>query len=152
MFDSIKHFEDAKKEKAVDDPSVRWRDPACWKCLSDEQRDTINEWHLQLLLEQEQERQAETAKNTWAAILGLIPLAFLYAAKDSLALSIPKFLLNFVVALVVFSVIFFLFAGAYLSARKAKPLTMDKFDYVWFHLTTVVAALFVTCFILGRVI
>jgi hypothetical protein len=44
-------LEDAKERKAVDDPSCRSFDPECWKCLSDEQRDIINEWYYDRLIE-----------------------------------------------------------------------------------------------------
>lgn len=145
-------YEDTKKEKAANDPRVRQKDPTCWKCLSDEQRDTINEWYMDQLIDQQRQREESdrVAHSPWPAILGLIPLAFSHAAKGGLDLSIPELLLNFIVSLVAFSAIFFLFASVYQSARKRKPPTMDKLNYVWFHLTAIVATLFVTMLILGH--
>lgn len=144
-------YQDIKKEKAVDDPRVRQKDPACWKCLSDEQRDTINEWYMDQLIGQQRQRETEAriAHSPWPAILGLIPLAFSHAAKGGLDLSISEFLLNFLVAQLIFSAVFLLFAGTYQAARKKTP-SMSTPEYIWFHLTAVAAALFATMLVLSH--
>lgn len=152
MFSLIKQYENHQKKKAIDDPRVRQGDPAAWKCLSDEQRDTINEWYMECLIEyarrDEEGESEQSSSNFWAAIIGLIPLSLFHTAQHSLNQPITEFLLRFIVTLTAFSVTFILFSDVYRSARRSK-LSMDRFEYVWFHLVAVFFTLFVTMFILA---
>lgn len=144
--DLCEYYEALKQEKAVDDPHIRRKDPGCWECLSDEQRDTINEWYMDILIDNERNREAaeEAAQSPWPAIIGLIPLAFFYTAAGYVSRPIPKFLFAFITKLAVFYVVFLLFSSAYSFAKKRKPLDMDRFESFWFHLLAVVSALAVT--------
>lgn len=154
MFNLIKHYENRQRKKAIDDPSVRQGDPAPWKCLSDEQRDTINEWYMEHLIDCARRDEAgeteQSSSNIWAAVIGLIPLAFFHAAQHSMNLPIVNFFLHFVVTLAAFLITFVFFSDVYRSVRRSK-LSMDRFEYVWFHLVAVFSALFVTMVTLAYV-
>lgn len=148
-----KIYNDLLKQKAVEDPNVRRGDPACWKCLSDEQRDVINEWYFQLLLEKEQEQQAEATRNTWAAIIGLSPLAFFYAISHCTKYDKPfwELLLSCVAALVVYGFIYTLFSYFYLETRKIlHPVT--RIGSFFFHTLALLISFFVTFCAFARVI
>lgn len=145
MRSSYKIFENPKQKEAVEDPSVRWKDPDCWLYLSDEQRDVINQWYMDLLIEQEEAKQA--AQGFWPVIIGLIPFAIFHVLKPDA--SLLEFLFEFLAALFIYSFVFFLFASAYRWARDTKPRTMSKFEPFWFHLVAVGFSILVSYFFLS---
>ncbi len=122
-------------ERATDDPHVRWKDPECWKCLSDEQRDVIHQWYIEELIEdrdkKKRENQETSSQNAGAIILGLSPFAFLHAMKfDS---PFWYFLLEAVITLILLSVVFAIGASAYMEARKRQDYPMGKVQFLFFH-------------------
>ncbi len=144
-------FERALQENAVDDPHVRWKDPECWKCLSDEQRDVIHQWHIENLIEERDKKEREekeTSESTfWACTLGLSPFAFFHALERGG--SFLEILFEAVATLLLWGFIFLLAFSAYQAAREAQHPPFGKLYSVFFHAIALVVSFFVVyCFYL----
>ena len=113
-------WDEEKKKKAVDDPKVRWKDPACWKCLSDEQRDVIHEWYIDRILEEKEEKEKHQGRLEYAGFFGLIPFAVAYGFHASK--SVWGMVLNALCAWAVYMFIFFLFSKNNNCSRYACPI------------------------------
>lgn len=150
MFNSIKFYEDLQKKKAVDDPCVRQNDPACWQCLSDEQRDTINEWYMERLIDRARKKGEEKDATIWAGVIGVSPFAFFLAMCYSQ--TFPELFLGCAAALAVHAFIFIIFSHAYQAAKRTQSLPMSKFGSFCFHLAAFGASFFVTYCVFSLVI
>lgn len=150
MFNPIKFYEDLQKKKAVDDPRVRQNDPVCWQCLSDEQRDTINEWYMELLIGREHKNSEEDTASSWAGIIGVSPFAFFQAMRYSH--TFLELLLNCAAALAAYAFIFILFSHAYRAVKQIRPLPMSKLGSFGFHLAAFGASFFITYCVFSLVI
>ncbi len=144
-------LERALQENAVDDPHVRWKDPECWKCLSDEQRDVIHQWHIENLIEDRDKKELEEKEtsdsNTWACVLGLSPFAFYHALKRGG--SFLEILFEAVAALLVWGFIFFLAFSLYQAVREAQHPPFGKLYSFFFHVIALAVSFFVVyCFYL----
>lgn len=89
MINPYDTLEAAKERKAVDDPKCRVFDPDCWKCLSDEQRDIINEWYFDRLIKDKKEAEKENnSKETLTSLIQFIfvgwSFAFFFGAWEQL--------------------------------------------------------------------
>lgn len=106
------------EEKAVNNPKVRWGDPACWKCLTDEQRDVIYEWYTDRIREENEQAEKEYNLLESAGFFALIPFAVAYGFHSSE--SALGMILNALCAWLVYSVIFLLFSHGFVSWNKGK--------------------------------
>ena len=80
MINPYDTLEDAKKRKAVDNPKCRIHDPDCWECLSDEQRDIINEWYFDRLIKDKKEAEKENnSKETLTSLIQFIFVGWSFA-------------------------------------------------------------------------
>lgn len=80
--DIIEILSDSARKKAVDNPKVRLGDPKCWDCLTDEQRDTINEWYINQLIDREKEEKASENRATYIAWLSMLPVSVFSAYRQ----------------------------------------------------------------------
>ena len=87
--DEYQVLEEAKKEKATKNPKVRYKDPDCWKCLSDEQRDVINEWYFGRLIEERKKSKSNkdnSKKKKTEEIIDIfifaLPISWILACYD----------------------------------------------------------------------
>ena len=110
-------LEEAKKEKSVENPKIRWKDPACWKCLSNEQRDIICEWYYDFLIKDEKEQRRKNNLTYNAGYFALMPLAFSYALPRYEDLSI-SFIVESVSAWIIFSIVYYLFSSGFENLFK----------------------------------
>lgn len=152
MFDMIKSLEDSKKKKAVDDPRVRHGDPKCWECLSDEQRDVINTWYMDRLIDREHEKDEEDGATIWAGIIGVSPFAFFQAISHCIKYDKPfwALLLGCVAALVIYGFIYTLATYFYREARKMSgPET--RLGSFFFHAFALLISFFLTFCFFSRV-
>lgn len=101
-------YEKRKTTKAVENPDIRKGDPACWSCLTDEQRDTICEWYCDMQLHGLEKDEKKSNVISVSSILALVPFAVAYAYHAS-----GNFLLNFIAAWFVHWFVFTLFHEAY---------------------------------------
>lgn len=146
---STKKLTDCNYEKAVDNPKVRWKDPACWSCLSDEQRDIINEWYMDRLVEDKEFKKSKEKHECNIRLLGIIPSAvlctYLYGKHNNSAL---RFFLNLLCFLFVNFVIC---ALTWQPADELIPLDFDsKADKVWRYSAVTLGVLAFSITIIGR--
>ena len=81
MDNIIEILSDSARKKAVDNPKVRLGDPKCWDCLTDEQRDIINEWYINQLIDREKENASEN-RWTYIAWLSMLPVSVFSAYRQ----------------------------------------------------------------------
>lgn len=109
------------RKKSVDDPNVRNEDPECWKCLSNEQRDIINEWYCDDCERNEKWAKKEQDQATSANQFAMIPLAawtaYVWLQKGYIW-AIPIY---FFLGLGFFSLIHSLFSDVYYYFNTEKP-------------------------------
>ena len=102
--DIIEILSDSARKKAVDNPKARLGDPKCWDCLTDEQRDTINEWYINLLIDREinreKEEKARGNRETYIAWLSMLPVSVFSAYRQCGGYNeLPRFLSCFLASL-----------------------------------------------------
>ena len=124
-------LKDMKARRAVGNPKVRNSDPECWKCLSDEQRDMINEWYIDRLLEKEDLVEKDLNKHSNAGYFALTPFAFTWALFRNSELSIWLFVYS-AGAWVILSLIYYIVSSAYISFSHTNPW-QTKLGAVFFH-------------------
>lgn len=110
-------YEKRKAAKAVDDPNIRKGDPACWSCLTDEQRDTICEWYCDTQLYDLEKQEKKDTTVSVSSYLALIPIAVGTAYHFT-----ESFFGSFISAWVIDSIVFTLFNESY------KHFVENKFD------------------------
>lgn len=101
-------LEKRKAAKAVDDPNIRKGDPACWSCLTDEQRDTICEWYCDMQLYDLEKQEKKDNAVSVSSYFALIPIAVGTAYHSA-----GSFLGSFIAAWVIDSIVFTLFNESY---------------------------------------
>ena len=82
MDNIIEILSDSARKKAVDNPKVRLGDPKCWDCLTDEQRDIINEWYINQLIDREKKENASENRWTYIAWLSMLPVSVFSAYRQ----------------------------------------------------------------------
>ena len=107
-------LKDMKARRAVENPKVRNSDPECWKCLSDEQRDMINEWYVDRLLEKDTLAEKDLNNHSNAGYFALTPFAFAWALLETSKLS-AWLLVYSAGAWVILSLIYYIVSSAYIS-------------------------------------
>lgn len=60
----------------------RWKDPAAWECLSDEQRDTIEEWYKKVSQTEKEERAEQLKISKIAGHSIVVPISVWYAVSE----------------------------------------------------------------------
>jgi hypothetical protein len=108
-------YEKRKAAKAVDDPNIRKGDPACWSCLTDEQRDTICEWYCDTQLYDLEKQEKKSNVISISSILALVPFAVAYAYHAT-----GKFFVNFIAAWFVHWFVFTLFHEIYANFIESR--------------------------------
>ena len=138
--------------KAVNNPRVRLGDPACWKCLSDEQRDIINEWYMRQIFnrmsEQKKKEEEEERLNSEAAVFAISPFAFYAALKYGMD-SIFKFFSTFFSVYLFYFFIASLFFYGYQHFMRLKDFS-GKLDLWIFRITALIISFFITFTVLNR--
>lgn len=124
-------LKDMKARRAVENPKVRNSDPECWKCLSDEQRDVINEWYVDRLLEEETLAEKDLNNHSNAGYFALTPFAFAWALLETSELSAWLFIYS-AGAWVILSFIYYIVSSAYISFSHTNPW-QTKLGAVFFH-------------------
>ena len=104
-------YEERKKEKSVENPKIRSGDPACWDCLSNEQRDVICEWYYDMKLEEIEKEEKLENRFSFTSILALVPFAVSYAYHAP-----GNWVSNFVGSWFIHSFVFWLFNSGYQNA------------------------------------
>lgn len=124
MDNIIETLSDSARKKAVDNPKVRLGDPKCWDCLTDEQRDTINEWYINQLIDREKKENASENRWTYIAWLSMLPVSVFSAYRQCGGYNeLPRFLSCFLASLFWHSIIFGL---ACLVGDTAIPTDFDS--------------------------
>ena len=118
----------------------RWKDPYAWDCLTDEQRDIINEWYSSAYSREEERAKKEITNHRNASFFGIIPFAVHYAYKWAGGALNLEFLWQLICALIVYSIIFFLFYEGYLAANCEPP---SKLGLVWHMIIAILISLWV---------
>lgn len=110
--DEYKILEDTKKEKSVEDSKIRWKDPECWKCLTNEQRDIINEWYLECEIESQKstDRKLEVASN--AGFFALAPISFALALLGQKTLNL-RFLFSSFSTFIILALVYYISTRSY---------------------------------------
>lgn len=97
---------------------MRWKDPKCWECLSNEQRDIIHEWYINRVLDEKEQAESEQRRLNNAEFFALIPFSVAYGFHASG--SVLGMVLNALCAWVIYVLIFFIFSEGFLSWNKSK--------------------------------
>lgn len=82
MDNIIETLSDSARKKAVDNPKVRLGDPKCWDCLTDEQRDIINEWHINQLIEDIKKDNSKENRDASIGLLSMVPVSVFSAYRQ----------------------------------------------------------------------
>ena len=132
---------------------MRLKDPTCWQCLSDEQRDIINEWYIDRVLEREEKTEKKNKEKddiaSEAAVFAISPFAFYYAFQYGMD-SIFQFFLNFFSAYLFYFFIASLFFSGYQHFMQVKDFS-GKLELWIFRITALIISFFITFTVLHRV-
>ena len=82
MDNIIEILSDSARKKAVDNPKARLGDPKCWDCLTDEQRDTINEWYINQLIEDIKKDNSKENRDASIGWLSMVPVSVFSAYRQ----------------------------------------------------------------------
>lgn len=143
----VEHF---GGQKAVDNPLVRDKDPKCWECLSDEQRDTIHAWYLELMDKNEKENGKQANAITNSFYFAMIPFAVYYACSLPKEASFLNVALTFIAAMIIFCFILFLFSNAYLY--DFKNADRNRTERIFATLRDAAMAIIVSIAVINRVL
>ena len=87
----------------------RWKDPAAWECLSDEQRDIINEWYESICDDNRAEKNSIRSWSWSSSYIALIPFAAIFGYELNERELDWYFLLSVAVAWFVYAFVFTIF-------------------------------------------
>jgi hypothetical protein len=136
--DIFRHISTAENQKA------RKGDPIAWECLSDQQRDIIDEWYMGILAgdyDDSQKREQELARlDGWRTICTAIPMATYFCIQNATDSTLNN-VLWFLLYLIIFAVVFTFAEFAVTEAAKHK----DHPEYKIIALAGVWAASFIVC-------
>lgn len=138
------------RETVNDNPRVRWKDPTAWKCLTDEQRDIINDWWIDTLYEEDKREKRLEKLHNHSSYFALIPFIVFYWMKNANAATVITFqtvldlLLNLFLTAIGYIVIFVLFKDTY------EKIGLDERG--WVHrIFGVIVAVLITVFVFAKI-
>lgn len=122
----------------------RYGDPDAWKCLSDEQRDIIDDW-FQEISETNRKEKNNIAEMSWThSCLSILPIAVFRAYQTANGVMDVNFFLSVASTWVVYLFVFVLFRTACESFICEKQ---KWYELIW----SVVCVLFATIIIIGAI-
>lgn len=134
------------REKATKDPTIRWKDPKAWRCLSDEQRDIIDEWYADVSSLAEEEKGSAINLRDSAAVFAITPFACAYGLMNN-----PfgwRMLVDIVCAFLVYALIFCAFRGIYCMIAEQRGT--DKMGVI-VHVIAIFCSFLITALVLSLV-
>lgn len=100
-------------KKTTESLHARSGDPACWKPLSDEQRDEVLDWFLEELEDEKRARERLNSEHSRGSVFAMAVFGVLYGYFESGQELSLRFLWYSFSAFVVYSVGFFLLGKIY---------------------------------------
>lgn len=123
----------------------RWADPKAWDCLDDEQREIIRDWYKWICDEKEVKQKKKERAKEFASYYALTPFVFAYALQR--ISSFWEFLVNLISALIVYSLIFYIFNYAYIELVSREE---DKVSRILREIVAVVVSFLLTNLVLHK--
>lgn len=122
----------------------RWKDPYAWDCLTDEQREVINQWYEYIVEDRRKSEKNREDVVFYASMMALIPFAVLWTYTHSLDAGWIDIILGFLIA---WCIICFVFFGFFNICSDLLKNDSSKFQKVWYSLCVIFASLCIVAMI-----